>query len=152
MPIVGFGLWKVDNPVCAETVYQAIKAGYRLLDGACGMFYNSLATSAQNHLHPPPPPKKRIKKKKIASRPLQCWLRQHWKRGGRGLLVTPEVSRDPCLLPLLVIAPHTLGLPVCLGATHQHHWKDPSPLLFFPDEAGYRNETECSTATIPRKP
>jgi hypothetical protein len=65
MPIVGFGLWKVDNPVCAETVYQAIKAGYRLLDGACGMFYNSLATSAQNHLHPPPPPKKRIKKKKL---------------------------------------------------------------------------------------
>jgi D-xylose reductase len=35
MPLVGFGLWKVDNAVCAETVYQAIKAGYRLLDGAC---------------------------------------------------------------------------------------------------------------------
>ena len=27
MPQVGFGLWKVDN---------AIKAGYRLFDGACG--------------------------------------------------------------------------------------------------------------------
>lgn len=36
MPLVGFGLWKVDNAVCADTVYNAIKAGYRLLDGACG--------------------------------------------------------------------------------------------------------------------
>ena len=35
MPLVGFGLWKVDNAVCADTVYNAIKAGYRLLDGAC---------------------------------------------------------------------------------------------------------------------
>jgi D-xylose reductase len=38
MPLVGFGLWKVDNDTCADTVYNAIKAGYRLLDGACGMF------------------------------------------------------------------------------------------------------------------
>lgn len=36
MPQVGFGLWKVDNKVCADTVYNAIKTGYRLLDGACG--------------------------------------------------------------------------------------------------------------------
>ncbi|KAK5992905.1 NAD(P)H-dependent D-xylose reductase xyl1 [Cladobotryum mycophilum] len=35
MPQVGFGLWKVDNATCADTVYNAIKAGYRLLDGAC---------------------------------------------------------------------------------------------------------------------
>ncbi|UPK99199.1 hypothetical protein LCI18_010134 [Fusarium solani-melongenae] len=35
MPQVGFGLWKVDNATCADTVYEAIKAGYRLLDGAC---------------------------------------------------------------------------------------------------------------------
>ncbi|KAL6877024.1 NAD(P)H-dependent D-xylose reductase xyl1 [Trichoderma novae-zelandiae] len=35
MPQVGFGLWKVDNAVCADTVYNAIKAGYRLFDGAC---------------------------------------------------------------------------------------------------------------------
>ncbi|PGH12927.1 NAD(P)H-dependent D-xylose reductase xyl1 [Polytolypa hystricis UAMH7299] len=35
MPIVGFGLWKVDNNTCADTVYNAIKAGYRLFDGAC---------------------------------------------------------------------------------------------------------------------
>ncbi|KAF2277066.1 Aldo/keto reductase [Westerdykella ornata] len=35
MPQVGFGLWKVDNNVCAEVVYNAIKAGYRLFDGAC---------------------------------------------------------------------------------------------------------------------
>lgn len=36
MPQIGFGLWKV-NDNCAEVVYEAIKAGYRLLDGACGM-------------------------------------------------------------------------------------------------------------------
>ncbi|KAH7321383.1 NADPH-dependent D-xylose reductase [Stachybotrys elegans] len=35
MPQVGFGLWKVANDTCAETVYQAVKAGYRLFDGAC---------------------------------------------------------------------------------------------------------------------
>lgn len=32
--LVGFGLWKVPKEVCAETVYNAIKAGYRLLDEA----------------------------------------------------------------------------------------------------------------------
>ncbi|KAL4062996.1 NADP-dependent oxidoreductase domain-containing protein [Scleroderma yunnanense] len=31
---VVFGLWKVNKPTCADTVYEAIKAGYRLLDGA----------------------------------------------------------------------------------------------------------------------
>ncbi|GAD92824.1 D-xylose reductase (Xyl1), putative [Paecilomyces variotii No. 5] len=35
MPLVGFGLWKVGNDTCADTVYNAIKAGYRLFDGAC---------------------------------------------------------------------------------------------------------------------
>jgi D-xylose reductase len=35
MPQVGFGLWKVDKETCAETVYNAIKTGYRLFDGAC---------------------------------------------------------------------------------------------------------------------
>lgn len=35
MPQVGFGLWKVDNATCADTVYNAIKVGYRLFDGAC---------------------------------------------------------------------------------------------------------------------
>ena len=35
MPLVGFGLWKVEKNT-ADTVYNAIKAGYRLLDGACG--------------------------------------------------------------------------------------------------------------------
>jgi len=34
MPLVGFGLWKVPNDVASDTVYNAIKAGYRLLDGA----------------------------------------------------------------------------------------------------------------------
>jgi D-xylose reductase len=40
MPLAGFGLWKVDNATCADTVYNAIKAGYRLLDGACGASYD----------------------------------------------------------------------------------------------------------------
>lgn len=34
----GSRLWKVNNDTCADTVYNAIKAGYRLFDGACGMF------------------------------------------------------------------------------------------------------------------
>ncbi|KAG0138168.1 NADP-dependent oxidoreductase domain-containing protein [Tuber indicum] len=34
MPQVGFGLWKVTNETCADTVYHAIKTGYRLFDGA----------------------------------------------------------------------------------------------------------------------
>lgn len=39
MPLVGFGLWKLNNDTCADQVYDAIKAGYRLLDGACGTFF-----------------------------------------------------------------------------------------------------------------
>ncbi|KAH7375219.1 NAD(P)H-dependent D-xylose reductase [Plectosphaerella cucumerina] len=35
MPQVGFGLWKVDNSIASDAVYNAIKAGYRLFDGAC---------------------------------------------------------------------------------------------------------------------
>ncbi|ORX68024.1 xylose reductase [Linderina pennispora] len=35
MPTVGFGLWKIEKAVAATQVYNAIKAGYRLLDGAC---------------------------------------------------------------------------------------------------------------------
>ncbi|KAJ4134717.1 D-xylose reductase [Fusarium equiseti] len=34
MPQIGFGLWKVDDN-CSDVVYNAIKAGYRLFDGAC---------------------------------------------------------------------------------------------------------------------
>ncbi|KAK9239797.1 hypothetical protein V1525DRAFT_430688 [Lipomyces kononenkoae] len=34
MPIVGFGLWKVPANTCTDTVYNAIKACYRLFDGA----------------------------------------------------------------------------------------------------------------------
>lgn len=34
MPQVGFGCWKVENETCAEQIYNAIKAGYRLFDGA----------------------------------------------------------------------------------------------------------------------
>lgn len=34
MPLVGFGLWKVPADQAADTVYNAIKVGYRLFDGA----------------------------------------------------------------------------------------------------------------------
>lgn len=34
MPLVGFGCWKVDNATAADQIYEAIKAGYRLFDGA----------------------------------------------------------------------------------------------------------------------
>ncbi|KAK9449617.1 NADP-dependent oxidoreductase domain-containing protein [Limtongia smithiae] len=34
MPQVGFGLWKVPRDTAADTVYNAIKLGYRLFDGA----------------------------------------------------------------------------------------------------------------------
>ena len=35
MPKVGFGLWKIPKDICADAVYNAIKAGYRHLDSAC---------------------------------------------------------------------------------------------------------------------
>jgi len=34
MPLVGLGLWKIPQATTADSVYNAIKAGYRLLDGA----------------------------------------------------------------------------------------------------------------------
>lgn len=34
MPLVGLGCWKIDNDICADQVYNAIKLGYRLFDGA----------------------------------------------------------------------------------------------------------------------
>lgn len=34
MPLVGFGCWKVDKATCADQIYNAIKVGYRLFDGA----------------------------------------------------------------------------------------------------------------------
>jgi len=33
MPLVGFGLWKVENDKAADLVQTAIKAGVRLFDG-----------------------------------------------------------------------------------------------------------------------
>jgi D-xylose reductase len=38
MPLVGHGLWKIQNEKTADHVYNAIKAGYRLFDSACGEF------------------------------------------------------------------------------------------------------------------
>lgn len=34
MPLVGFGCWKVNNETAADQIYNAIKTGYRLFDGA----------------------------------------------------------------------------------------------------------------------
>ena len=34
MPKVGFGLWKVPQNVCADTVCKAIEIGYRHFDSA----------------------------------------------------------------------------------------------------------------------
>ncbi|KAJ9105580.1 hypothetical protein QFC19_003562 [Naganishia cerealis] len=34
MPLVGMGMWKVPNDVCANTVYEAIKAGVRMFDSS----------------------------------------------------------------------------------------------------------------------
>lgn len=34
MPQAGLGLWKIARKDCADAVYNAVKAGYRLLDGA----------------------------------------------------------------------------------------------------------------------
>jgi D-xylose reductase len=46
MPQVGFGLWKVDTSIAADTVYNAIKVGYRLFDGACGKSIERLPREA----------------------------------------------------------------------------------------------------------
>ncbi|ODV83209.1 hypothetical protein CANARDRAFT_100586 [[Candida] arabinofermentans NRRL YB-2248] len=34
IPQIGFGCWKVEKSICAQQIYEAIKAGYRLFDGA----------------------------------------------------------------------------------------------------------------------
>ncbi|GMG19066.1 unnamed protein product [Ambrosiozyma monospora] len=34
IPQIGFGCWKVDKATCAQQIYDAIKVGYRLFDGA----------------------------------------------------------------------------------------------------------------------
>uniref|UniRef100_A0A0A8K9D1 Xylose reductase n=1 Tax=[Candida] sonorensis TaxID=51926 RepID=A0A0A8K9D1_9ASCO len=34
IPQIGFGCWKVEKSICAEQIYEAIKVGYRLFDGA----------------------------------------------------------------------------------------------------------------------
>lgn len=39
MPLVGHGLWKIPNAKIADHIYNSIKAGYRLFDGAAGEQY-----------------------------------------------------------------------------------------------------------------
>jgi hypothetical protein len=45
MPLVGFGLWKVNNDTCADQVYNAIKTGYRLFDGAVSAIFRVMVIS-----------------------------------------------------------------------------------------------------------
>lgn len=45
MPQVGFGLWKVTENT-AKTVKNALKTGYRLLDGAAGKSLPNIPTVA----------------------------------------------------------------------------------------------------------
>jgi len=45
MPLVGFGLWQIPNEQAADTVYHAIKIGYRLFDG--GYDYKNEAGAGQ---------------------------------------------------------------------------------------------------------
>ena len=46
MPMVGFGVFRVpDKKECEESVYQAIKVGYRLIDTAAA-YYNEDAVGA----------------------------------------------------------------------------------------------------------
>ena len=47
MVIVLHRLWKVNNDTCADQVYNAIKTGYRLFDGACGMSYRLLCQKSR---------------------------------------------------------------------------------------------------------
>lgn len=35
MPLSGFGTWKIPASQCETIVYEALQAGYRLLDCAC---------------------------------------------------------------------------------------------------------------------
>lgn len=34
MPIIGFGVYQIDDDVCEESVYNALMEGYRLIDTA----------------------------------------------------------------------------------------------------------------------
>lgn len=45
MPIIGFGIWKVPREDTANAVYEAIKMGYRHIDGAHN-YGNSLEAGA----------------------------------------------------------------------------------------------------------
>lgn len=35
MPLMGFGTWKIPKDSCPENIFNALKAGYRLIDCAC---------------------------------------------------------------------------------------------------------------------
>ncbi len=96
MPQVGFGLWKVDNAVASDVVYNAIKAGYRLFDGACGKpdpISSSVHTNLLGRLRVQDRGYRRAKNKKKGS--TECQLPRP--------LLTPPPSSFPCvnITPLL---------------------------------------------------
>ena len=83
MPQVGFGLWKVDNAVASDVVYNAIKAGYRLFDGACG---KSSLSAPPSPSHPVIHTAKRKKSSCVADTMTSCARCPTWRgRRGRGV-------------------------------------------------------------------
>lgn len=91
MPQVGFGLWKVDNAVCADVVYNAIKAGYRLFDGACG---KSCLRMLFPYILPPYKTRRRLC--------VGCWPwpgvahGATWRAGDSDREFTPPLIHPPC--------------------------------------------------------
>lgn len=75
MPQVGFGLWKVENAAAADTIYNAIKVGYRLFDGAAGRY------------------KMLVFVRKQYSNPRQL---SHWGREGGKRVQLGPLTRAPC--------------------------------------------------------
>lgn len=96
MPQVGFGLWKVDNAVASDVVYNAIKAGYRLFDGACGK--SRLPLFPPPRLHPIP--------SRLAEwQPCGCAIPSRWAlldmRTSRAGHATEKNYPAPSMLPHL---------------------------------------------------
>ena len=48
MPMVGFGTWKLPNNVSQDIIYNCIKAGYKLIDGA-GVYGNEVEVGKGIH-------------------------------------------------------------------------------------------------------
>ena len=42
LPQIGMGTWKHTGQRASDAVYDGLKAGYRLIDGACGAYCSSM--------------------------------------------------------------------------------------------------------------